>query len=64
MTNTPHGGILKVCRPVDRSPNISRNALVAQDLVARDALISHRLKEEAAALPDIVLTDVSRLEKS
>jgi hypothetical protein len=32
-----------------------------QDLVARDYHISHQLREQAATLPDIVLTEVAQL---
>jgi hypothetical protein len=55
MANTPHGGTLKVggsCLDM-----IVTNS-TCQDLVARDENISSRLKEEAATLPDIFLTEV------
>ena len=38
--------------------------VVHQDLVARDESISPQLKQEAVALPDIVLTEVSILRRT
>lgn len=55
MANAPHGGVLKVCTYCLLASTTDN---FFQDLIARDAGISFQLREEAAGLPDIVLTEV------
>ncbi|KAJ3973710.1 hypothetical protein EV361DRAFT_39200 [Lentinula raphanica] len=56
MANIPHGGVLKVCFG---SSGTAKGLIycVFQDLVVRDAEISSQLLDEAAGLPDVVLTE-------
>jgi len=59
MATTPHGGILKVCCFAYAClSTLSDIVWHIQDLVARDELISGQLREEAAKLKDILLTEV------
>jgi ATP sulfurylase len=59
MANTPHGGTLKVQRLRPHELHVfAHHDVTHQDLVARDESISSQLREEAASLPDIVLTEV------
>jgi hypothetical protein len=57
MTNTPHGGILKVSlRLIGHLRGVT---LLSKDLLARDEAIHDALKEESLTRADIVLTEVT-----
>ena len=57
MANIPHGGVLKVRVFLLMQENVFLSVF-HQDLIVRDSDIAPKLREEAASLPDIILTEV------